>query len=84
MDSVPDENFMQFGYTNPNDTEGTIPAVFSAEGSPLCAIQNARSSQSKDTEPTMNLPAASFGSPPGCSRWNRDTNNCVELFPARM
>ena len=24
MDSVPDENFMQFGYTNPNDTEGIM------------------------------------------------------------
>ena len=26
MDSVPDENFMQFGYTNPNDTEGIMNA----------------------------------------------------------
>jgi altronate dehydratase large subunit len=24
MDSVPDEHFMQFGYTNPNDTEGIM------------------------------------------------------------
>jgi altronate dehydratase large subunit len=27
MDSVPDENFMQFGYTNPNDTEGIVDLI---------------------------------------------------------
>jgi altronate dehydratase large subunit len=27
MDSVPDENFMQFGYTNPNDTEGVMDLI---------------------------------------------------------
>jgi altronate dehydratase large subunit len=27
MDSVPDENFMQFGYTNPNDTEGITDLI---------------------------------------------------------
>ncbi len=27
MDSVPDENFMQFGYTNPNDTEGIMDLI---------------------------------------------------------
>ena len=27
LDSVPDEHFMQFGYTNPNDTEGILDLV---------------------------------------------------------
>lgn len=27
MDSVPDESFMQFGYTNPNDTEGVMDLI---------------------------------------------------------
>lgn len=27
MDSVPDETFMQFGYTNPNDTEGLMDLI---------------------------------------------------------
>jgi altronate hydrolase len=27
MDSVPDDHFMQFGYTNPNDTEGIIDLI---------------------------------------------------------
>ena len=27
MDSVPDENFMQLGYTNPNDTEGIMDLI---------------------------------------------------------
>ena len=27
LDSVPDEHFMQFGYTNPNDTEGIIDLI---------------------------------------------------------
>lgn len=27
MDSVPDENFLQFGYTNPNDTEGIMDLI---------------------------------------------------------
>jgi altronate dehydratase large subunit len=27
MDSVPDDNFMQFGYTNPNDTEGIMDLI---------------------------------------------------------
>lgn len=27
MDSVPDENFIQFGYTNPNDTEGIMDLI---------------------------------------------------------
>ncbi len=27
MDSVPDDHFMQFGYTNPNDTEGIMDLV---------------------------------------------------------
>jgi len=27
LDSVPDEHFMQFGYTNPNDTEGLMDLV---------------------------------------------------------
>ncbi len=27
MDSVPDSHFMQFGYTNPNDTEGIIDLI---------------------------------------------------------
>jgi altronate hydrolase len=29
MDSVPDEHFMQFGYTNPNDTEGIMDLISS-------------------------------------------------------
>ena len=27
MDSVPDAHFMQFGYTNPNDTEGIMDLI---------------------------------------------------------
>lgn len=27
MDSVPDDHFMQFGYTNPNDTEGIVDLI---------------------------------------------------------
>src|SRR5207302_8559713 len=27
MDSVPDDHFMQFGYTNPNDTEGIMDLI---------------------------------------------------------
>jgi altronate hydrolase len=27
MDSVPDEHYMQFGYTNPNDTEGIMDLI---------------------------------------------------------
>jgi len=27
LDSVPDESFMQFGYTNPNDTEGIMDLI---------------------------------------------------------
>ena len=27
MDSVPDQHFMQFGYTNPNDTEGIVDLI---------------------------------------------------------
>ncbi len=30
MDSVPDPHFMQFGYTNPNDTEGIMDLISSA------------------------------------------------------
>ncbi len=29
MDSVPDDHFMQFGYTNPNDTEGLMDLISS-------------------------------------------------------
>ena len=29
MDSVPDEHFMQFGYTNPNDSEGIMDLISS-------------------------------------------------------
>jgi altronate dehydratase large subunit len=29
LDSVPDESFMQFGYTNPNDTEGIMDLISS-------------------------------------------------------
>jgi altronate hydrolase len=29
LDSVPDEHFMQFGYTNPNDTEGVMDLIAS-------------------------------------------------------
>lgn len=29
LDSVPDEHFMQFGYTNPNDTEGIMDLISS-------------------------------------------------------
>jgi altronate hydrolase len=27
LDSVPDDHFMQFGYTNPNDTEGLMDLI---------------------------------------------------------
>ena len=27
LDSVPDDHFMQFGYTNPNDTEGIMDLI---------------------------------------------------------
>jgi altronate hydrolase len=30
MDSVPDEHFMQFGYTNPNDSEGLMDLISAA------------------------------------------------------
>jgi altronate hydrolase len=29
LDSVPDQHFMQFGYTNPNDTEGIMDLIAS-------------------------------------------------------
>jgi altronate hydrolase len=42
LDSVPDEHFMQFGYTNPNDTEGIMDLV--AAGAQLVLFITGRGS----------------------------------------
>lgn len=42
LDSVPDEHFMQFGYTNPNDTEGLMDLI--AAGSQLVLFVTGRGS----------------------------------------
>lgn len=42
LDSVPDEHFMQFGYTNPNDTEGIMDLV--AAGSQIILFITGRGS----------------------------------------
>ncbi|MGC9223647.1 MAG: UxaA family hydrolase [Terracidiphilus sp.] len=42
LDSVPDEHFMQFGYTNPNDTEGIMDLV--AAGSQIVLFITGRGS----------------------------------------
>jgi altronate hydrolase len=42
LDSVPDEHFMQFGYTNPNDTEGIMDLI--AAGSQLILFITGRGS----------------------------------------
>ncbi len=42
LDSVPDDHFMQFGYTNPNDTEGIMDLI--AAGSQLILFITGRGS----------------------------------------
>jgi altronate dehydratase large subunit len=42
LDSVPDEHFMQFGYTNPNDTEGLMDLI--AAGSQIVLFITGRGS----------------------------------------
>ena len=42
LDSVPDEHFMQFGYTNPNDTEGIMDLI--AAGSQVVLFVTGRGS----------------------------------------
>ena len=42
LDSVPDEHFMQFGYTNPNDTEGIMDLI--AAGSQIALFVTGRGS----------------------------------------
>jgi altronate hydrolase len=42
LDSVPDEHFMQFGYTNPNDTEGLMDLI--AAGSQIVLFVTGRGS----------------------------------------
>ncbi len=42
LDSVPDEHFMQFGYTNPNDTEGIMDLI--AAGSQMILFITGRGS----------------------------------------
>lgn len=42
LDSVPDEHFMQFGYTNPNDTEGIMDLI--AAGSQIILFITGRGS----------------------------------------
>ena len=42
LDSVPDETFMQFGYTNPNDTEGIMDLI--AAGSQIVLFVTGRGS----------------------------------------
>jgi altronate dehydratase large subunit len=42
LDSVPDEHFMQFGYTNPNDTEGIMDLI--SAGSQLVLFVTGRGS----------------------------------------
>ncbi|SNY90269.1 altronate hydrolase [Cohaesibacter sp. ES.047] len=42
MDSVPDEHFMNFGYTNPNDTEGLVDLM--SAGSQLLVFVTGRGS----------------------------------------
>lgn len=42
LDSVPDEHFMQFGYTNPNDTEGIMDLI--AAGSQIVLFVTGRGS----------------------------------------
>ncbi|MPY90253.1 MAG: D-galactarate dehydratase, partial [Luteitalea sp.] len=42
LDSVPDEYFMQFGYTNPNDTEGVMDLI--AAGSQIVLFVTGRGS----------------------------------------
>jgi altronate dehydratase large subunit len=42
LDSVPDEHFMQFGYTNPNDSEGIIDLI--ASGAQLILFVTGRGS----------------------------------------
>ena len=42
LDSVPDEHFMQFGYTNPNDTEGLMDLI--STGSQLVLFVTGRGS----------------------------------------
>jgi len=42
LDSVPDEHFMQFGYTNPNDTEGIMDLI--AAGSHIILFITGRGS----------------------------------------
>jgi altronate dehydratase large subunit len=42
LDSVPDEHFMQFGYTNPNDTEGLMDLI--AAGSQIILFVTGRGS----------------------------------------
>ena len=42
LDSVPDEHFMQFGYTNPNDTEGIMDLI--AAGSQMVLFVTGRGS----------------------------------------
>lgn len=42
LDSVPDDHFMQFGYTNPNDTEGIMDLI--ASGSHLVLFVTGRGS----------------------------------------
>ena len=42
MDSTPDEHFMQFGYTNPNDTEGIMDLI--SAGSHLVLFVTGRGS----------------------------------------
>jgi altronate hydrolase len=42
LDSVPDEHFMQFGYTNPNDTEGMMDLI--AGGSQIVFLVTGRGS----------------------------------------
>ena len=42
LDSVPDDHFMQFGYTNPNDTEGIMDLI--AAGSQIVLFITGRGS----------------------------------------
>lgn len=75
MDSVPDEHFMQFGYTNPNDTEGLMDLI--SAGSQIILFVTGRGS-------VIGSPVAPLVKVTGNSRTFADLSDDMDFDAGRV
>jgi altronate hydrolase len=75
MDSVPDDHFMQFGYTNPNDTEGLMDLI--SAGSQIILFVTGRGS-------VIGSPVAPLVKVTGNSRTFADLSDDMDFDAGRV